>query len=431
MSTSGSLANKASAFTVGSDLGAAYTITVDTASAASGGAGRETVSEIKYNASSQFATQNRLVTFKDYESYITRNYPQLSSISVWGGEDQIPPVYGKVFVSIKPKEGYYLSQFEKQRILDNIISPKSIVSVQTQFADPEYLYILVNNYIQYDPKRTNLSENAIKTNITNAIINYKNTNLDKFATRFILSKLQEAINAVSLNSIIGSETIVRLQKRILPILNQNKNYTINYNAPLQRGTITNKLTSTSFNVNDTDGVERTVVFDEIEQAYSGVNSIQLSDPGSGYITAPTITIVGDGSGAEAEAVLLNGRIQTINMVKRGIGYTRAIVTIEGGSGYGATGVAVIDGRVGTIRTIYYDSNAERQIVDDNVGLIDYDNGIIQIYDINILSVDSPDGYLRVSLQSEKSIVETVRNTIITIDETDPTAITVSLTKASS
>ena len=119
------------------------------------------------------------------------------------------------------------------------------------------------------------------------------------------------------------------------------------------------------------------------------------------------------------------------MVKRGIGYTRAIVTIEGGSGYGATGVAVIDGRVGTIRTIYYDSNAERQIVDDNVGLIDYDNGIIQIYDINILSVDSPDGYLRVSLQSEKSIVETVRNTIITIDETDPTAITVSLTKASS
>jgi hypothetical protein len=431
LSTSGSLANKASAFTVGSDLGAVYTITVNTASAASGGAGRETVSEIKYNASSQFATQNRLVTFKDYESYITRNYPQLSSISVWGGEDQIPPVYGKVFVSIKPKEGYYLSQFEKQRILNDIISPKSIVSVQTQFADPEYLYLLVSNYIQYDPKRTTLSENAIKTNITNAIVNYKNTNLDRFSTRFILSKLQEAINAVSLNSIIGSETIVRLQKRLLPILNQSKNYTINYNAPLHRGTITNKLTSTSFNVNDTNGVERTVVFDEIEQAYSGVNSIQLTDAGSGYVTAPTVTIVGDGSGAEAEAVLLNGRIQTINMIKRGIGYTRALVTIEGGSGYGATGVAVIDGRVGTIRTIYYDSNAERQIVDDNVGFIDYDNGIIQIYDINILSVGSPDGYIRIAVESDKTIVETVRNTIITIDETDPTAITIELVKASS
>ena len=431
LSTSGSLANKASAFTVGSDIGTTYTITVDTVREATGGAGRETVSEIKYNATSQFATQNRLVTFKDYEAYITRNYPLLSSISVWGGEDQVPPVFGKVFVSIKPKEGYYLSQFEKQRILNDIIAPKSIVSVQTQFVDPEYLYILVSNYIEYDPKRTTLGESAIKTNITNAIINYKNTNLDRFSTRFVLSKLQEAVTSVSLNSIIGTESTVRLQKRLLPILNQSKNYTIKYNAPLHRGTITNKLTSTPFSVYDTNGVKRTVVFDEIEQAYSGVNTIQLTDAGFGYTTAPTVKIVGDGSGAEAEVIIVNGRIQTINMVKRGIGYSRAVVTIEGGSGYGATGVAVIDGRVGTVRTIYYDSNAERQIVDDNVGFIDYDNGIIQIYDINILSVGSPDGYIRIAVESEKTIVETIRNTIITIDETDPTAITIELVKASS
>jgi len=431
LSTSGSLANKASAFTVGNDIGTTYTITVDTVREATGGAGRETVSEIKYNATSQFATQNRLVTFKDYEAYITRNYPLLSSISVWGGEDQVPPVFGKVFVSIKPKQGYYLSQFEKQRILNDIIAPKSIVSVQTQFVDPEYLYLLVSNYIEYDPKRTTLGESAIKTNITNAIINYKNTNLDRFSTRFVLSKLQEAITSVSLNSIIGTESRVRLQKRLLPILNQSKNYTIKYNAPLHRGTITNKLTSTPFSVYDTNGVKRTVVFDEIEQAYSGVNTIQLTDAGFGYTTAPTVKIVGDGSGAEAEVIIVNGRIQTINMVKRGIGYSRAIVTIEGGSGYGATGVAVIDGRIGTIRTIYYDSNAERQIVDNNVGLIDYDAGFIQLYDITILSVDSPDGYIRISLESEKGIVETVRNTIITIDETDPTAITIDLVKASS
>ena len=431
LSTSGSLANKASAFTVGSDIGTTYTITVDTVREATGGAGRETVSEIKYNATSQFATQNRLVTFKDYEAYITRNYPLLSSISVWGGEDQVPPVFGKVFVSIKPKEGYYLSQFEKQRILNDIIAPKSIVSVQTQFVDPEYLYLLVSNYIEYDPKRTTLGESAIKTNITNAIINYKNTNLDRFSTRFVLSKLQEAVTSVSLNSIIGTESTVRLQKRLLPILNQSKNYTIKYNAPLHRGTITNKLTSTPFSVYDTNGVKRTVVFDEIEQAYSGVNTIQLTDAGFGYTTAPTVKIVGDGSGAEAEVIIVNGRIQTINMVKRGIGYSRAVVTIEGGSGYGATGVAVIDGRVGTVRTIYYDSNAERQIVDDNVGFIDYDNGIIQIYDINILSVGSPDGYIRIAVESEKTIVETIRNTIITIDETDPTAITIELVKASS
>ena len=431
MSTAGAVPNKASTFTVNGSIGGYVGITVNTVDVASGGADRETVSEIKYNATSQFATQNRLVTFKDYETYITRNYPQLDSISVWGGEDEIPPVYGKVFVSIKPKTNYYISEAEKQRILDEIIKPKSIVSVQTQFKDPEYLYLLVNNYIKYDPKKTTLNESAIKTNITNSILNYKSTYLDRFSARFILSKMQDFIDGTSLNSIIGSETVVRLQKRLLPVLNQSKNYTINYNAPLHRGTITNKLVSTSFNVYDMDGIQRTVVFDEIPQSYSGVNSIQVNDAGTGYLTAPTVTITGDGSGAEAEAVILNGRIQAINIVKRGIDYTRAIVTISGGSGYGATAVAVIDGRVGTLRTIYYDSNAERQIVDNNVGYIDYDNGIIQIYDINILSVNSADGYIRIALESEKGIVETIRNTIITIDETDATAITIDLVKASS
>jgi len=431
LSTAGAVPNKASTFTVNGSIGGYVGITVNTVDVASGGADRETVSEIKYNATSQFATQNRLVTFKDYETYITRNYPQLDSISVWGGEDEIPPVYGKVFVSIKPKTNYYISEAEKQRILDEIIKPKSIVSVQTQFKDPEYLYLLVNNYIKYDPKKTTLNESAIKTNITNSILNYKSTYLDRFSARFILSKMQDFIDGTSLNSIIGSETVVRLQKRLLPVLNQSKNYTINYNAPLHRGTITNKLVSTSFNVYDMDGIQRTVVFDEIPQSYSGVNSIQVNDAGTGYLAAPTVTITGAGSVAEAEAVILNGRIQAINIVKRGIDYTRAIVTISGGSGYGATAVAVIDGRVGTLRTIYYDSNAERQIVDNNVGYIDYDNGIIQIYDINILSVNSADGYIRIALESEKGIVETIRNTIITIDETDATAITIDLVKASS
>ncbi len=152
LSTNGTAANKASSFTVSAAIGAFTNITVDTVSVAAGGTNRETVSEVKYNAVAQFATQNRLVTFKDYESYITKNYPSLDSISVWGGEEETPPVYGKVFISIKPKTDYYISETEKQRILDDIVKPKSIVSVQTEFRDPEFLYLLVNNYIQYDRK---------------------------------------------------------------------------------------------------------------------------------------------------------------------------------------------------------------------------------------------------------------------------------------
>ena len=430
LSTNGTAADKASSFTVSAAIGSFTNITVDTVSVAAGGTNRETVSEVKYNAVAQFATQNRLVTFKDYESYITKNYPSLDSISVWGGEEETPPVYGKVFISIKPKTDYYISETEKQRILDDIVKPKSIVSVQTEFRDPEFLYLLVNNYIQYDPKKTTVSADGIKNNIRNAIIGYRNSKLNKFGAKFILSKMQDAVDATNLNSIIGSETVVRLQKRFLPVLNQSKNYTIKFNAPLHRGTITNKLSSTSFNVLDMDGVERNVILDEIPQSFSGITSIGVTDAGTGYISAPTVTITGDGTGAIAEAVIVNGRIQNINIVNRGTDYTRAVVTITGGDGYGAKAVAVVDGRVGTLRTIYYDSAAQRQIVDENVGEIDYDFGIINIYDINMLSVSSADGYIRLSIESEKGIVETIRNTIITIDETDPTSITIDLAKIS-
>jgi hypothetical protein len=430
LSTNGTVGNKASSFTVSAAIGSFTDITVATAFVAAGGTNRETVSEVKYNAVAQFATQNRLVTFKDYESYITKNYPSLDSISVWGGEEETPPVYGKVFISIKPKTDYYISENEKQRILNDIVKPKSIVSVQTEFRDPEFLYLLVNNYIQYDPKKTTVGADGIKNNIRNAIIGYRNSKLNKFGAKFILSKMQDAVDATNLNSIIGSETIVRLQKRFLPILNQSKNYTIIFNAPLHRGTITNKLTSTSFNVLDIDGVERAVIFDEVPQSFSGITSIGVTDAGTGYTSAPTVTITGDGTGATAEAIIVNGRIQNINITNRGTDYTRAVVTIAGGEGYGAKAIVVVDGRLGTLRTIYYDSAAQRQIVDDNVGEINYDSGTINIYDINILSVSSADGFIRLSLESEKGIVETIRNTIITIDETDPTSITIDLTKIS-
>ena len=430
LSTNGTAADKASSFTVSAAIGSFTNITVDTVSVAAGGTNRETVSEVKYNAVAQFATQNRLVTFKDYESYITKNYPSLDSISVWGGEEETHPVYGKVFISIKPKTDYYISETEKQRILDDIVKPKSIVSVQTEFRDPEFLYLLVNNYIQYDPKKTTVSADGIKNNIRNAIIGYRNSKLNKFDAKFILSKMQDAVDATNLNSIIGSETVVRLQKRFLPVLNQSKNYTIKFNAPLHRGTITNKLSSTSFNVLDMDGVERNVILDEIPQSFSGITSIGVTDAGTGYISAPTVTITGDGTGATAEAIIVNGRIQNINITNRGTDYTRAVVTITGGDGYGAKAVAVVDGRVGTLRTIYYDSAAQRQIVDNNVGEIDYDSGTINIYDINMKSVSSTDGYIRLSIESEKGIVETLRNTIITIDETDPTSITIDLVKIS-
>jgi hypothetical protein len=429
--TNGTAANKANNFVatgfLADSLGNSQTdFIIDPISEAAGGAERESVDNIKFAAPLQFTTQNRLVTFSDYESFIQKNYPAIDSVSVWGGEDETPPKFGIVYISLKTRENYFLSDTEKQRIIDEIIKPKAIVAIQTVIRDPEFLYLLVSPTVTYDARRTSLTEQQLKTAIRNAILAYKTTNLDKFDSQFILSKIQDTIDSVDTNSIIGSTVLVRLQKRFVPTLNASTPYTINFNSSLRRGTIGNKLTSTTFTVADSSGVNREVQFDEIPQSFSGVSSIQVTNPGAGFTSQPTITIDGDGTGANASAVIVNGKIQSIEMVNRGIDYTRATVTITGGGGFGATASAVIDGRTGTIRTVYYDSFAQRQVVDENAGEIDYDAGIVKISNINIKGTQSVDGDVRISIESEKGIISTQKNTIITIDQDDPTSISTTL-----
>jgi len=429
--TNGSAANKANNFvatgTLTDSLGNSQTnFTINPVSESSGGAERESVDEIKFSAPLQFTTQNRLVTFKDYESYIKKNYPSVDSVSVWGGEDETPPTYGRVFVALKPKQNYYLSDTEKQRIIDEVIAPKAVVAVQTIIRDPEYLYLLISPTVTYDPKKTILTTDQLKTSIRNAILSYKTTYLDKFDSKFILSKVQDAVDSTDSNSIIGSKVSVRVQKRFKPVTSQSKPYFIYFNVPLRRGTISNKLSSTFFTVVDADGADQVVQFDEIPQSFSGISGISVLNAGQNYTSAPTITITGDGTGANAAATIVNGRVQSIEVTNRGIDYTRATITISGGGGYGATAEAVIDARTGELRTVYYDSNAQRQIVDETAGTIDYDAGIVTINNIYIKSVSSTDGYIRLSVESEKGIISTTKNTIVTLDVDDPTAISTTL-----
>ena len=217
-----------------------------------------------------------------------------------------------------------------------------------------------------------------------------------------------------------------MQKRFKPVTSQSKPYFIYFNVPLRRGTISNKLSSTFFTVVDADGADQVVQFDEIPQSFSGISGISVLNAGQNYTSAPTITITGDGVGANAAATIVNGRVQSIEVTNRGIDYTRATITISGGGGYDATAEAVIDARTGELRTVYYDSNAQRQIVDETAGTIDYDAGIVTINNIYIKSVSSTDGYIRLSVESEKGIISTTKNTIVTLDVDDPTAISTTL-----
>ena len=430
--TNGTSANKANNFvgalTLTDSLNETLTnFTVTPVSAASGGAERETVDDIKFGSAAQFATQNRLITTKDYESYIRKNYPSIDSISVWGGEEETPRAYGKVFVSLKPKEDYYISETEKRRILTEIIAPKAIVSVETIIRDPEYLYLLVSNYVQYNKNKTTQNAEGIKNSIKNSILLYNQTFLNKFGATFVLSKLQDSIDGVDLNAILGSETILRLQKRFEPDLTISASYVINFNSVLHRGTLTNRMTSTEFDVFDRTGTRRTVILEEIPQSYTGVSSIQVTNRGAGFITNPTVTITGDGVGATATATIVNGGLDTITVTNRGSGYTRAVATLSGGDGgYGASALVILDARYGNIRTIYFDDLSQRQVVNENVGTIDYNSGTITLNDLRILSVVSTDGLIRLTIESERGIVTSNKSTIITIDPTDTNAITTNL-----
>ena len=428
--TNGEVANKASTFIPLLPIGNYGTIDVTVNTVAAGSSERESVDSIRYSAPLQFATQNRLVTYKDYESYIKKNYPSVDSVSVWGSEDDIPASYGKVILSLKPKENYYISELEKQRIIDEIIKPKSIIAIQTEIRDPEYLYLLVNNYVKYDRRKTTDTEQQIKNKIRNAVLNYRELNLNKFSGRFVLSKLQDAVDTTNTNAIIGSETVVRVQKRFEPELGVLRNYKLNFNVPLHRGTLTNRLSSTEFDVFDSQGVLRTVTYEESAETYTGVEDIQVVNPGINYTSPPTVTITGDGNGATAVATIVNQRVEKITITNSGFGYTRAVVTLSGGGGSGATAVAIVTARTGFLRTIYYDVDAQKQIVSGNAGKINYETGEVILSDVDIQKIYSSDSFMRLTIESDKGIIETNRNTILEIDVNDSSSITVDLSEIS-
>lgn len=423
LTTSGPEANKLSSFIPLTDYRDSV---IETVSESSGGSERQAVDDIKFTAITQFPAQNRLVTAKDYESFIKQKFPVIDSLTVWGGEDEKPPVFGKILISVKPKDNYFLSETDKEIIINDYIKPRSIISIQTEFRDPDFLYIKTSNKVKYDKTKTTLSPDRLKQSIRDAVILYRDTFLNKFDSYFVASKMQDYIDAVDKNAILGSETSIRLEKRFMPILNEVRNYRLDFKAQLVRGTLINRLVSSEFQTFDQFGVERTAVFEEVPESSTGISKIEITNPGYLYTRTPAVTITGDGTGAIAEAIIVNGRVESINITNRGTNYTKAKITITGGNGYGAEAIAVLDSRFGNVRTIYFNENEQRQIINDKAGTIDYITGEVNIFNLRVLSVNTNDGMFRVNVQSLDGIIESERNNIITIDENDLGSIDVEL-----
>lgn len=126
-------------FSLSTDIG--YNTTCLSFDSAFGGAGVESIESIKETAPKAFAAQNRAVTASDYDYIIKKSFPYVTGISVWGGEDNSPPVYGKVFISLSPEPGKYISLETKNKVIAELIRKKSVLTVIPEFVDPDYIYV--------------------------------------------------------------------------------------------------------------------------------------------------------------------------------------------------------------------------------------------------------------------------------------------------
>lgn len=420
----GEQSNNITGFTFTDQIGGEYRDNVIISSAISsyGGSDKETIEQVRFRAPYFYTTQNRAVTKNDYETLLLKDYNFIDSLSVWGGEDNEPVVYGKVYVSIKTKGNYQLTNFEKEQIKDDLIQSRNVLTVTPEIVDPEYVYIIIEGSVTYDSKATSKTAGELEQLVKAAISDYNDEELSDFISTFRKSKLQTYIENCD-PSITGSDIDIYVQKRVPMLLNSTRTYNIQYKMPIRQLPHENKLsTYPEIEVYDASGVSRNVFIEEVPEAETGIERIDILDSGINYINAPTVTIKGDGRGATATARVVGGRLFAIDVTNVGSDYSNAIVELTGGDGYGASAVAILQSKIGILRTYYYKTNGEKVIVNSNAGTVNYSTGTITLDSIKVFSVMENDFYdddtLTFKIQADEDIIKPLRNRILVIDDAD-------------
>ena len=434
ISTGGTSAFGANSFAIMSSVGGYSNTIISPITSAFAGADKESIASIKYTAPKAYAAQGRAVTKEDYIYLIQNNSTNLpiESVSVWGGEENTPPVYGQIFCAVKPSGGLTLTPSQKDKLVTEVIKPISVLTVVPTIVDPDYTFVNITTNVLYDPKKTTYTGGQIKQLVINSINSFANTNLNTFNSTFKSPALITQIQATD-PSIVTNESTIRLQKKIYPKLNAKSTYFLDFGVKLKRNYFNAGLTSTpDFSVTDVTSVNfirSGVYFEEVPTTVGGVASINISNQGFGYTKAPTVTIVGDGTGATAYAVLAAGRIVSLVVTNPGFNYTQAIVQITPADGdtSGALGYAdaVLEGSIGTLRTYYYFNNT-KTILNSGAGTIDYATGKVTLTDFSPLNINNELGQFTISVVPDSTIVSSTYNKIIALDQYDPEATSVTV-----
>jgi len=318
---------------------------VSVSSPASGGASRESVASVRQYAPAFYQAQDRAVTAEDYKSILAKDYPDVESVNVWGGEDNDPPEYGRVFIAFKPISGTIVTEETKDSIAKSLMNQKNIVAIDAKIVDPDYIYLIVDTTINYNPRTSSISEEALKVLVNSKIARYGDVNLEKFDKGMKYSKFVKYIDDTDA-SVLSNETSLTMEHQLYPNINQTSSYEIKFGNALFHpydGYIFVVSTS-NFKYTDVNNVEQT--------AY-------LKDDGYGKINA------------------------------------------------------------------YYTVGATQTLLKENVGVVDYDTGTVNLNNIKINSLID-DTFLRIKLIPKDKDIDSIRNKILIINNNDSSAINITM-----
>lgn len=354
--TRGTMSRGANNFTLLESVGGYGNPTITPLQKASFGSNRESIDSIKFQAPKAYAAQNRAVTKNDYMTIIQQNKFSIpiDAVSVWGGEDNDPPRYGKVLIAIKPQGAYNLTDYEKQVILEDVIKPISVVTVTPELVEVDYVYLILKSDILYDQNKTTLTAAQIKSLVRQGIITFCNANLNTFNSTFVLSDIITYIKALNA-SIVAVDFDLYLQKRLIPTFNKNLDYIINFGNQLEKGFGEKQVTITP-------------TFSQYDSKVNFYPSVYFEESDTYH---------------------------------------------------------------GTLQTYYFENGIKNMLVsstaDVNAGVIDYTAGTVTLKNFAPTALSSTDGMMRINAFPAKRIVSSTYNRIITLDELDPYAITVTVT----
>lgn len=253
---------------------------------AKGGRPQETIDSVKFNAPRNFQTQNRCVVDNDYQRILLAENPDLQSVIAFGGEQAVPPVYGKVFIAAKPFGEQFVTQTRKQQLRDSILN-RVPLAVDPVFIDADYTYIVPSITTYYNKSQTTVTTSAIEQAIRDTITEFSTNNLERFGNRLRYSRFVRALDNLQVGSILNNDATLSLEKRFVPNINVAEKVELQFNNPIREGTVN----STQFTFNgfisflddDGEGNVRIYRFNESRQKTIIISNAGTVDYDSGSI----------------------------------------------------------------------------------------------------------------------------------------------------